>query len=122
MYLKENAVTLLEATASVDMNAVAVTTLYTVPTGKSCVITHVVCRIASTSLTTASWSFGFDVVGSDCIANATHTELDGTTKYTVLQAEVGAVLGVAAGTFKIRVNTAQGGAATMTIEVFGYIY
>lgn len=122
MYLKENAITLLESTASVDMNAVAVTTLYTVPTGKSCVITHVVCRTASISLTTVSWSFGFDAAGSDCIADATHTVLDGATKYIVIKAKDAAVLGTAAGTFKIRVNTAQGAAATMTAEVFGYIY
>lgn len=122
MYLKENAVTLLEVTTGVDMNAGATTNLYTVPAGKSCIITHVVCKNPSISLDTARWSFGFDANGSDCIADALHVALDGSTKYIVLKAEDGAVIGVAAGIFKIKVNTAQGAAATMDIEVFGYLY
>lgn len=118
-----NAETILSTTASVDMNTATATTLYTVPAGKTAVITRVVVRTASTSLTTASYSFGFNSAPFDnVIANATHTELTGNTLYTILPAKTGAAIGAAAGTFKVLMNTLQGGAATTTIDVFGYVF
>ena len=126
MYLNENAITLLGSVAAVDMNPGAPpvqATLFTVPPDKTgCVVTHVVCRNSSGNLTTAQFSFGFDAAGSDCIADALHAVLTGATLYIVIKAEDGAVLGVAAGTFKISVNTAQGGAMTLGVDVFGYMY
>lgn len=115
--------TRLATVAGVDMNTAAVSTLYTVPTGKSCVITHVVVRNASASLTTASYSFGFNSASfNDVIANATHTELTGNTLYTVLPAKVGATLGGAGNAFKVLMNTLQGGAATTTMDIYGYLF
>ncbi len=106
----------------IDMNTGTPTTLYTVPTGRSCIIDHVVVRNASTSLTTASYSFGFTSAAfNDVIADATHTELTGNTLYTSLYAKVGAKVGVAAATFKVLMNTLQGGAAMTTMDVFGYL-
>jgi hypothetical protein len=116
----------LATLASANMNpggaTPVMTTLYTVPAGKSCIITKVVIRNSSGNLTTASISFGFDAVGSDCITNATHVTLTGSTIYEIIPAKVGAVRGVAAGTFKIAVNTKQGGAMTISIDVFGYLF
>jgi hypothetical protein len=107
---------------SVDMNTATPTTLYTVPTGRSVIITSVTVRNASTSLTTASYSFGFNsATYNDVIANATHTELTGATLYTILSAKTGAKVGVAADSFKVLMNTLQGGAATTTMDVFGYL-
>lgn len=117
--LNKNAITLLSSTASVDMNTATATTLLTVLA--SCVIVHVVVREASTSLTTASYSFGWTGAAySDVIANATHTELTGSTLYAVLNAKAGAKLGTSTGTFKVLMNTLQGGAATTTMDVYGY--
>lgn len=121
--LKENAITLLGTTDSVDMNTATATTLYTVPTGKSCVVTHVTVRNASTNLDTASYSFGFNSASfNDVITNATHTELTGSTLYTVLSAKTGATRGAAGDTFKVLMNTLQGGAATTSMDVFGYLF
>jgi len=114
---------LLSTTASVNMNTATATTLFTCPTGKSCVVTRVAVRNASTSLTTASYSFGWNSASfNDVIANATHTELTGNTLYTVLLAKTGATVGTSTGTFKVLMNTLQGGAATTTIDVFGYYF
>lgn len=115
--------TKLATIAAVNMNTATATLLYTVPAGKSCIITKVVVRLASVSLTTVSVSFGWTTAAwADVIANATHTELTGNTLYTVLIPMVGAKVGVAAGTFKVLCNTLQGAAATVTIDVFGYLY
>jgi len=113
----------LSTTASVDMNTAAATTLYTCPSATSCLITKVVVRNASTSLTTASYSFGWTSAAfDDVIANATHTELTGATLYTRLDPKAGAKLGAATEIFKVLMNTLQGGAATTTIEVLGYTF
>lgn len=114
---------LLSTTSAVDMNTATATTLYTCPSGKSCAITKVMVTAASTSLTTASYSFGWNSASfNDVIANATHTELTGSTLYTVLNAKIGATLGGSSGTFKVLMNTLQGGAATTTIRVWGIVY
>src|SRR4029079_818111 len=85
----------LSTTALVDMNTATATTLYTVPTGFSCIITKVIVRLASTSLTTASYSFGYEsTTFANVIANATHTELTGNTLYTILIPKTGAKVGV----------------------------
>lgn len=110
---------------SVNMNVLnGETTLYTVPGGKTCVITKVVVRAASISLDTASYSFGFNAgTDADVIANATHTGLDGATKAIILSPIVtGFVLGAAAAVLACKVNTAQGVAATAKVDVFGYLY
>jgi hypothetical protein len=113
----------LTTMAAVDMNTATATTLYVVPTGKSCLISKVIMRLASTSLTTVSVSFGWTSTAfADVIANATHTELTGNTLYTILFPMVGAKVGTAAATFKVLDNTLQGGAATVTIDVYGILF
>lgn len=113
----------LSTTAAVNMNTATATTLYTCPAASTCIITKVVVRNASTSLTTASYSFGWNsATFNDVVANAVHTELTGATLYTSLPAKAGSAAGAAAGTFKVLMNTLQGGAATTTIDVFGYVF
>lgn len=116
----------LVTTLAADMNPGAgtpvMTTLYTVPAGHSCIITRVVLRNSSGNLNTASISFGFDANGSDVIANATRTYLAGATNYGEVLITNGAIRGAAAGTFKLAVNTKQGGAMTIDIDVFGYLF
>lgn len=112
----------LATVTGVDLNVTTKSTLYTVPTGKSFIPTHVVVREASTSLTTASYGFGFDTGATDVIADATHTELTGSTLYTILSAKAGAKLGAAADIFGVKCSVAQGAAATATIDVWGYLY
>lgn len=122
MYLKENAITLLASGDDIDLNVTAETTLYTCPAGKTCVITHVVMRGASGALASASISFGWNTGNADdVIANGVRA-LTGSTSYEAMAAKSDAVVGIAAGTFKVDVNTAEGGALTADFDVFGYLY
>lgn len=115
--------TLLQSNAAVDLNTATASTIYTVPSGKSAVITRVVMRLASTSLTTVSWSVGFNSASfNDVIANATHTELTGNTLFSIIAAKTGAKIGTTTQLLKLLCNTLQGGAATATVDVFGYLY
>jgi hypothetical protein len=112
----------LSSTAAVNLNVTTKTTLYTVPAGKSAVITRMVIRNASTSLTTASCGIGFDASGADVVASETWVELTGATLYTVRLAKDGSKVGAAADVLGLKCSIAQGGAATATVDVFGYLY
>lgn len=112
----------LATVEGVDLNTGDPTSLYTAPAGKEVIVTEVVMRDASASLTTASISFGWNSADfNDVIANATHTALNAATKYKRISAAAGAVKGAEADVFSVKANTPQGGAATCTIDVFGYL-
>lgn len=113
---------LLSTTAAVNMNTATATTLYTCPTGRTCVITKVVVSSASTSLTTASWCYGWEsATFTNVINTATHTELASSSLYTILIPKAGSTVGAAGGTFKTLNTILQGGAATATMSVYGYL-
>lgn len=120
--LNENAVTRLATVTGVDLNTSTPTPLYTVPAGKSCNIVQVTVKNASISLTTASISFGFNGSCNDVIADAHRTELTSSSLCTNGVANSGAKIGTAGGSFGIKANTLQGAAATVDIDVFGYLY
>jgi len=113
---------LLVSMASIDLNDVAETTLYTCPAGKSCVITKVVIRAADGAVATAEESFGWNTTNADDVIANAQRALTGATNYIIVGAKDDAVRGAAAGTFKVDVQVAEGGARTATIDVFGYLY
>ena len=108
--------------AGVDLNVTTKTTIYTVPTGKTLIVTKVVIRNASASLTTANYALGFNANADDVVTGATHTELTGSTLFSILNAKAGAIRGAAADVFGLKCSVAQGGAATVTVDVFGYLF
>lgn len=113
---------LLSSTDAVNLNTATAASLYTVPEDRECVVTRIVLRDASTSLTTVSLSIGFNSAAfNNILANATHTELTGATLYTALAPKTGATKGVAAGILKLLCNTLQGAAATCSVDIFGYL-
>lgn len=112
---------LLSTTALVDANVTTKTTLYTVPASKVCYVTKVVLRDASTSMTTATFGVGFNANADDVIANATRTALTGGTLYEIIPAKAGAKEGAAADVLGVQCDTPQGAAATITVDVFGYL-
>lgn len=113
---------LLQTTNSVNLNTATATTLYTVPSGRSCIVTKFIIRNASTSLTLASVSFGYNSTSfNDVVPNQTYTELTGSTLYTPIMADMGAKVGAATDVLKIKANTLQGSAATCSIDVFGIL-
>lgn len=118
---RESGIVKLATVAGVDLNTSTPATLYAAE--KTAIPTHFVVRLASTSLTTVSFSIGWNsAVFNNVVADATHTELTGNTLYSVLPAKAGAAIGTAGSLLKLLCNTLQGGAATVTIDVFGYLY
>ncbi len=110
----------LVTVAGVDLNVITKTNLYTVPAGKTAIITFVVVRSASLSLTLAQFGFGFNALADDVIAPSNHNELTTSTKTSKLDADAGAESGAAASVFGIKCTVAQGVATTCAVDVFGY--
>lgn len=114
---------LLVKNKSLNMNTGTAITLYTVPTGRTCVITKFIFRDPTASLTTVSFSVGWNSASfNNVLANATHTELTGSGLYTLLFPKIGAATGAAAGILKLLNNTLQGSGATLFCEIYGYLF
>lgn len=109
------------ASVSVDLNVTTKTALYTVPTGYEAVITGFVVRKASTSLTTAQFSFGFNATADDVVGIDLYNELTSSTRQTQASPKAGAEIGGAGAVLGLKCSTAQGAAATVTVDVIGYL-
>lgn len=115
---------LLSSTPSVNLNTATETVLFRMTAPYTvCYITRVCIRLASTSLTTASYGFGWNAgTDTDVIASATHTELTTNAKATILSPIVGQAVGAANGQFAVKCTILQGGAATVTIDTWGCLF
>ena len=116
--LKENAITKLSTTTGVDMKTAAATTLYTVPAGKTAIITHVVVRNTSASLDGGT-DYDFTTWRQTVDLSSMTTA---STDYMVITGdEVKFTVQVAGTAFQITVSTGSTAACTATIDVFGYL-
>lgn len=129
--VKERAIALLGSTASVDLDAANGTEklLYTVPTGKIAIPTHVVIRTLSADASSAVVTFGVTGTADEWRGDQALSALDGTTKYVVIYCDQGTndtpeggILLTAGVGFYMEITTKHGTAATATVDVFGYIY
>ncbi len=116
-----NVSTLLATVAGVNLNTTTKQTLYTVPTGKTLIVDKIITRNASTSLTTVIFGFGFNASANDVVVAALHTTLTGNTLIATDIPIAGAKVGAAADVLGLKASLAQGGAATATIDIFGYL-
>jgi len=124
--LNENAITKVATVSGVDMQtAAAKTNLYTVPTGKVFYPTHVVIRDPSASLIGGS---DYDL-GTGALCNTWRQAIT-LVSMTTPNTDFMVIGGVdvtkyaecaAASIFGIYVNTGSTGAATATIDVFGFL-
>jgi hypothetical protein len=119
--LKEKSLSLLVSAASVDYNNGAKQTIYTIPTGKSCIIHSIVVRNASADVHVNSVSYGFNAACTDVIANAAYAGLTGATIYIPIMAKASSVVGTSGQIFGVFCNTTDT-AGTVTIDVFGYLF
>jgi hypothetical protein len=117
--LNENAITLLGSKSAVDMKTAAATTIFTVPVGKVCRITHVIVRDTSASLaggtsySVTNWRQTFSLAA---LTSA------GTGFIVVRGADLAQYTEIASATaVNFTVTTGATAAGTATIEVFGYL-
>ena len=122
----ENLIFLLSSTASVDLNAVATTDLYTVPPGKILQVFFVGLRdlSATAAVTPGQITFGQTAAKTDFLAASVLTNLSAAEKTAIFQpiphATVVAGIEYTAGEIFVGdVTVAAGGAATCTLDVYG---
>jgi len=123
--LNEYAITKLATVSGVDMKTAAKTTLYTIPTGKTCYVTHVVIREPS-----ASMAGGTDYdIGTGANADTWRQTVD-LSSMTTLATDYMVISGAdvtkytdsaAASVFGIKVITGTTAACTCTVDVFGFL-
>jgi hypothetical protein len=117
--LNENAITKLSTTTGVDMKTAGATTLYTVPTGKTAIITGVVIRNNSASLAGGT---DYDFTGWRQTVDLSGMTDVSTTFRVVYATENTSYTATTAGTaFQITVSTGSTAACTASIDVLGYL-
>ena len=112
----------LSVTAAVNMKAAsAVATLYTVPTGYTAIITHVIVRSISATL---AGGVDFDFTGWRQTVDL--STMTATTDYMVITSDTATpvkyTMCASASTFQITKSTGSTGDATATIECWGYLF
>lgn len=122
--LKEKSVSLL-STTTVALNADADTTLYTVPTGKRCVLTHGILVLGADASTT-DISIGQNGAETDFLAatdlGLINAQYDSCILQPIPAANVLLGKSYAAGTVIELQVTNQAGGATNTLYLFGFLY
>lgn len=119
------------ASTSLNLNTNTKQTLYTVPSGKSAIVTKVVLRSASTDLSAGSTtrlSFGFNAGATDFGVGLFDPRiLTASTLYSVFSQEFASpsgvsVIGTTTQTFGVITDVAFSSAATVIIEVYGHLF
>lgn len=126
MDAKLKTIALLSQVESVNLNSVAATTLYTVPTGKTCIVTAAVISALSATAGSAVATIGQSGDKDDFLGAQTLSNINAAGKAAILQpvpnATPAAVVEYTAGEqIVIDVTTAAGSACTATVSLFGFL-
>lgn len=117
--------TLLSST-TVALNADADTTLYTVPTGKRCILSHAILVAGADAGATTTISIGADGAETDFIPNNTLSNLDAQYDAVILMPVPNTTptktKSYAAGTVIQAKVANQSGGASNTLYLFGTLY
>mgnify|MGYP001275634665 CR=1 FL=1 len=117
--LTENAITKLSTTVAVDMKTAANTLIYTVPTGKSLLITHVIVRT-----NTASLASGTSYSVTNFVQTFSLTAMTTTTGYRIIHAADNTtyVISTTGTAINWTVTTGSALACTAVIELYGVLF
>lgn len=115
----------LSTTTGIDGTAVATTNLYTVPSGKTAVITRAVVRVTTATAITVAGTAGIGIAaGEDDIFNSTTlTGITTTTSAFMFSNTFGKFqLGAATNVIKFGIDTGYTATvATLAVDLFGYL-
>lgn len=116
----------LLSTTTVAFNANADTTLYTVPDGVRCVLTHAVVVAGADAGATTALSIGQDTAETDFVPANTLSNLDAANDVVIIRPIPSTTppknKSYAAGTVIQAQVTNQSGGATNTVYLFGFLY
>jgi len=123
--LKEKAIALL-STTTISLAADADTTLYTVPAGKRCVLSHAILVAADDAGATTTITIGQSGATADFLAANTLSNLDAQYDAVILRPVPNTTTlkskSYAAATVIKATVASQSGAAANTLYLFGFLY
>jgi hypothetical protein len=123
--LNENAIALLSST-TVALNADADTSIYTVPTGKRCILSHAILVAGADAGATTTISIGANGTETDFIPNNTLSNLDAQYDAVILKPIPNTTppknKSYTAGTVIEAKVATQSGGATNTLYLYGMLY
>ena len=114
----------LARVTGIDGTAIATTTLYTVPTGKSVIVTRVVVRCTAATTPAAGPTFGVGIAAGedDIVASAAHAAFINTDTFVIVFPKDPAVVATAAQVIKLGIDTGSTNAAmTLAVDIQGYL-
>lgn len=115
--------TVLGIVTGVNAKTVANTTLFTVPTGKTAIVTSVVVRCTAATAITAGPTVNISTTATgDIFASVTMSALSSTTKAYIFTSTGGTTVAAATTTVKFNLTAvATGTSQVLTIMVIGYL-
>jgi hypothetical protein len=122
--LAQNAPLVLSTVTAVNLKTIAVTNLYTVPTGKKCVVTALAIRVVTATSVTVAPQLGAGITAgeADIISLTTLTGLNAVGQIFVINTAGLFVTGAAASVIKLGVDVgATATALTADIDLIGYL-
>lgn len=114
----------LASVTGIDAKTVATTNLYTVPSGKSAIITTAIFRLTTVSGISGTLKAGIGVAAgeNDILASEEFTAFNTTGKVRVVPVQGNSALATATSVIKLGIDTAfTGTTATLTVDLFGYL-
>ena len=126
--LNENCATLLDSADLVNLGDTATSqTIYTVPTGKRCILDRVIIRNFSATAASCIVTVGQTGALNDFLGSMTLTACNSTDSVALLRPVTSAtvvkhILYAAGTALKIDVGTAAAGACLATVEFYGMLY
>lgn len=107
----------------IDAKTVATTNLFTVPTGKSFIVTKAVVRVTAASAVTVGPTFGIGIAaGEDDIVASASAALTVADTYDLVLPKVGAVVALTGQIIKLGIDVAATGTSmTLAVDLSGYL-
>lgn len=103
-----------------DLNTTHVQNAWFNDSGRDFFVTKIVFKRPSTAITTAQFGLGTNASASDVLSHDAYPSLALTNSYVVVQPTFGAVLVPDSTFLKFKCSIAEGSAATVEVDVFGY--
>jgi len=119
-----NSSNILSTTTGINAKTVATTNLYTVPAGKTAIITGVIIRCTTATAVTVVPTLGVGIAAgeADIMPSTALTGLDLTTEFYRYSVEGVAVTGAAAAVIKLGIDTgATATTMTIAVDLIGYL-
>ncbi len=110
------------STSRIDLNSLNIKNLFRVPNSKKLIVTDMIVRKASAAITTASFSIGYNSGSFDNVIGSTiYSSIANDNEYIKVDIDSPSVVGDGGQVLKVNIDTPEGSALTITLDILGYL-